>query len=93
MRQRVCWSGKTPAVDPLEWTDLEQLARDTKRDEEEREYKTPKNREKKQRKMERLRRETSEKVATAARKKQEKLAFSWKSRIVAACVSCTMLSN
>jgi hypothetical protein len=34
---------KTPAIDPLEWTDLEQLARDTKFDEEEREYKAPKN--------------------------------------------------
>ena len=85
---------KKPAIDPLEWTDLEQLARDKKRDEEEREYKkAPKNRGKKQRKMERLCREESEELATAAIKKQEKLATSWKSYILAACVSCTMLSN
>jgi hypothetical protein len=83
-----------PAMYHLEWTDMDQLARDEKSDEEEREYKAPKNREKKHRKMERLRREASEKVATAAIKKQEKLTTSWKSHILAACLtSRTMLSN
>jgi hypothetical protein len=72
-------------IDPSEWKDLEQVARDEKREEEAREMKAAKKREKKQRKKERLRKEASTKAAEAAIRKQEKLVTSWKSRVVAAC--------
>jgi hypothetical protein len=78
---------KRPAIDPSEWKDLEQVARDEKREEEARELKAAKKREKKQRKKERLRKESTDKAAEAALKKQDKLVTSWKSRVVAACQS------
>eukprot|EP00546_Thalassionema_frauenfeldii_P019356 CAMPEP_0178905982 /NCGR_PEP_ID=MMETSP0786-20121207/6578_1 /TAXON_ID=186022 /ORGANISM="Thalassionema frauenfeldii, Strain CCMP 1798" /LENGTH=1082 /DNA_ID=CAMNT_0020577651 /DNA_START=152 /DNA_END=3400 /DNA_ORIENTATION=- len=71
-------------IDPNDWKELEQVANDEVREQQDRARKAAKKREKKQRKKERARQEAALKAAEAAKKKHDKLVTSWKSRVVSA---------
>mmetsp|Transcript_12816 Transcript_12816/g.18842 ORF Transcript_12816/g.18842 Transcript_12816/m.18842 type:complete len:1079 (-) Transcript_12816:1194-4430(-) len=71
-------------IDPNDWKELEQVANDEVREQQDRARKAAKKREKKQRKKERARQEAALRTAEAAQKKHDKLVTSWKSRVVSA---------
>jgi len=76
-----------PVIDPNDWKELEQVANDEVREQQDRERKAAKKREKKQRKKERARQEAALRAAEMAQKKHDKQVTSWKSRVVSAATA------